>query len=163
MEFVRDLILHFNRWCKAAEVETFPYLCNLIILEQFKQAVPDHIATYITERNVVTPHDAAMVADEYILTHKRIFGERLYNDRARLNGGQPQKFMRSPRMEPQLNGKSGPEGCHYCHQEGHWKKECPVLNGKGKSVQVKSAGLVAPVCRPVGSAGDFVAPFEMQV
>lgn len=66
-------------------------------------------------------------------------------------------------MEPQVNGKVGHEVCHYCRQEGHWKKECPVLNSRGKTVQVKSAGLVAPVCRPVGSAMDLVAPFDMQV
>ena len=53
--------------------------------------------------------------------------------------------------------------CHYCRREGHWKKECPVLNSRGKTMQVKSAGLVAPVCRSVGSAMNLVAPFEMQV
>lgn len=43
------------------------------------------------------------------------------------------------------------------------KKKCPVLNGRGKFVKIKSAGLVAPVCRPVSSAGDLMAPFEMEV
>ncbi|KAK0144763.1 hypothetical protein N1851_016781 [Merluccius polli] len=66
VEFVRDLILHFNRWCKADNVETFPELCDLVILEQFKQTVPEHIATYITERKVSTPSEAAVVADEYV-------------------------------------------------------------------------------------------------
>lgn len=162
VEFARDLGLHFNRWCRAANVETFSTLCDLIVLEQFKQAVPDNIATYITERNVITPNEAAVIADEYVLTHKRFFGERLYLKRPRFSEGQPQKSLRPQRMEPHVNGKVGPEVCHYCRQEGHWKKECPVLNSRGKTVQVKSAGLVAPVGRPVGSVKNSVAPFVRQ-
>lgn len=30
VEFARDLVLHFDRWCKAAEIETFPDLCDNI-------------------------------------------------------------------------------------------------------------------------------------
>lgn len=66
-------------------------------------------------------------------------------------------------MEPQANGKVGHELCHYCRQEGHWKRECPALNTSGKTEQVKSPGLVAPVCRPVGSAMDLLAVFDMQI
>ena len=90
VEFVRDLILHFTHWCKAADVETFPDLCDMILLEQFKHTVPDHIVTYITESKVFTPSEAAVLADEYVLTHKRNFGERSYGERVHFNGGQPQ-------------------------------------------------------------------------
>lgn len=41
-------------------------------------------------------------------------------------------------------------------------EKCPMLKNRGK-VQVKSAGLVAPVCRPVSSDGNLVALFDMHV
>lgn len=43
------------------------------------------------------------------------------------------------------------------------KKECPVLDKKGKSAQVKSDGLVAPVHKPLTSASESVAPFDMKI
>ena len=41
LEFARDLLTHFNRWCSAAEVKDFDGLCNLMVLEQFKNSVPE--------------------------------------------------------------------------------------------------------------------------
>lgn len=49
VKFARDFALHFNRWCRAVKVDTFQSLCDLKVLEQFKQAVPDNIAIYINE------------------------------------------------------------------------------------------------------------------
>lgn len=159
VEFARDLSLHFNRWCKAAAVETFPDLCDLILVEQFKQAIPDHIATYITERKVTTPNEAAVLADEYVLIHKRVFGERWYGEKSHSHDNKPQRVNVFPGVEPSFM------------QKGAWmgvtivtgKKECPVLSGKGKSAQVKSAGLVAAVNKPVASSLGLVAPFDMKV
>lgn len=70
MEFARDLVTHFNRWCTALEVKTFDGLCNLMVLEQFKNSLPNNVATYINERKVKTAAEAAALADEYILIHK---------------------------------------------------------------------------------------------
>lgn len=72
-EFVRDLTSAFNRWCTASEVTTFDSLCNLVVLEQFKNSVPDYVATYVNERKVKCPSEAAVLADEYVLTHKSHF------------------------------------------------------------------------------------------
>ncbi len=74
-EFRWDFIVQFNRWCAASEVKTFQELCDLVTLEQLKNCVPDSIATYINERKVKTPPEAAVLADEYILIHKNTFGE----------------------------------------------------------------------------------------
>lgn len=58
---------HFIRWCSASEVDNYVDLCNLIVLEQFRCSLPAHLATYINEKEVKTA--AAVLADEYILTH----------------------------------------------------------------------------------------------
>lgn len=57
----------------TSEVKTFQVLCELIALEQIKNPVPDYIAIYINERKVTTLQATAVMADEYMLTHKTNF------------------------------------------------------------------------------------------
>ena len=105
-----------------------------------------------------TVSEAAVLADEYVLTHKSVFAE----PRIRKEWGRSDRFgLRSPRyfgsraefhstsVEPDSRGKAdfGQE-CHYCQGSGHWKNDCPVLRAKGKcSAYVKSKlmALAAPV------------------
>lgn len=65
MEFARELTSHFNRWCVASDVDDFDLLCNLVVLEQFKNSLPKRVATYLAERRVKTVAEAAEVADEF--------------------------------------------------------------------------------------------------
>ncbi|CAN9508185.1 unnamed protein product [Ophioblennius macclurei] len=58
-EFARDLATHFNRWCVASEVETLQDLQELILLEQFKNTLPDRVVTYLNEQKV-KPSGAAL-------------------------------------------------------------------------------------------------------
>lgn len=70
MEFARDLMKHFNWWCSATEVATCKNLCDLMVLEQFKDSIPPEVVTHIAERGVRTALEAATLADEYVLTYK---------------------------------------------------------------------------------------------
>lgn len=58
-----------DRWCAAAEVDLYEGLRDLMILEKFRNSMPEHIATYISERKVKTAAEAAALADDYVLTH----------------------------------------------------------------------------------------------
>ena len=40
MEFSRELITQFNHWCTSLRVHMDEALCDLIILEQFKNSIP---------------------------------------------------------------------------------------------------------------------------
>lgn len=78
------------------------------------------------------------------------WGDQPHFDRSRFSARQPQIFRQpqmlgKPQRIEQQENEVGHELCHYCQQEGHWKKECPVLNKRGMTERVKSAGLVAPV------------------
>lgn len=75
LEFAPDLNPHFNRWCSTAEVDELEGLCDLIVLEQFKNSTPVCVATYISEQKVEKPAEAAALADDYVLTHRVNFGE----------------------------------------------------------------------------------------
>lgn len=74
LEFVRDLTAHFTCWCSALKVDTFEQLCDLIVLEQFKNSIPENVATYVGDHKVTTAAAGAALADDYVLTHRRSFG-----------------------------------------------------------------------------------------
>uniref|UniRef100_A0A674E7Q6 Gypsy retrotransposon integrase-like protein 1 n=1 Tax=Salmo trutta TaxID=8032 RepID=A0A674E7Q6_SALTR len=176
VEFVRQLSSQFNRWCSASAVMTFQGLCELIMLEQFKDTVPDRIATYINERKVKTVAEAAVLADEYVLTHKTVFVEprirsewrrsERFGPRSPRYSGSRAEFY-STRVEPDSHGKTdfGQE-CHYCLGSGHWKNECPVLRSRdkfstGTFVKSKPTALAAPV--PHQFTPDILSQAQGQV
>lgn len=51
-------------------------LRDLILLEEFKNCVPAVLATYLNEQKVSKSFDAAVMADEFALTHKGLYGNR---------------------------------------------------------------------------------------
>ncbi len=156
MEFARDLSTHFKRWLTALDVTTFDDLCDLMILEQFKNCLPERMAKYITEQKVTSAADAAVSADEYVLLHKSSFRERsVARDgfAGRGNGSDASFDMCCAkkvglRSDMKVGGTSDSGNiCNYCHEKGHWKAECPVLKAKSKGMRtsVKPAASVAPV------------------
>lgn len=62
VEFARELVTLFKRWCTSLGVHTYGDLCDLIVLEQFKNSVPSHITTYLNERKVKAAMEAASLA-----------------------------------------------------------------------------------------------------
>ena len=76
VEFIRDLTSHFQRWCAAANVTSFDGLCELIVLEQFKDVIPQHVAAYVNEQKPSTALRAAELADDFVLMHKGSFIEK---------------------------------------------------------------------------------------
>ncbi|KAG1932777.1 hypothetical protein F2P79_020923 [Pimephales promelas] len=126
--------------------------------EQFRNTLPGHIATYVTERKFTTAAEAAESVDEYVLLHKGNFRERTV---ARDDFGWRGKSVGVASGDRMRSGKVGlfkadskPRGsadhdtsCNYCHDRGHWKTECPVLQSRNKfnKHQVKPAAAAAPV------------------
>ena len=48
---------------------------QLILLEEFKSCLPPHIKTYLDERKVENLNQAAVLVDDYSLTHKGTFSK----------------------------------------------------------------------------------------
>ena len=158
LEVVRELAALFTRWRTAEGVDAFAGLCELVVLEQFKNIIPERITTHINEHDVKTAAEAAVLADKYILTHK--FSVRAQNSNEdfrprRFSSFRPDSSV--PRHDfnqrkYESNDKQNvdsKEVCHYCLRKGHWKNECPVLQEKRRSkVQPKGAGCAARIVRP---------------
>ena len=138
-EFARELTTYFTRWCGALEVETFDQLRKPILLEQFKNTLPNRVTTYLNERKVNTLMEAAVLADEFVLTHKSFVGES-----RRYVGGGVVSDGTSELFRSDLN-----QVCNYCLGKGHWKNECPVLKEKVKTPfdyrPVNPSALAAPL------------------
>ena len=64
----------FDRWCSSREVAgEFRKLRQLVLVEEFKACVPVDIKTYIDEQKATTLQQAAVLADDYLLTHRGAF------------------------------------------------------------------------------------------
>lgn len=161
VEFARDLTTHFKRWLTALDVTGFDDLCDLVILEQFKNVLPGRLVTHINDREVTTAAEAAVAADEFVLLHKGSFRERtaVREDFAHrenfvaASGDQGRQWKSGPfKSEPKSHRFDKVKNCNYCHEPGHWKAECPVLHARSKPGRsgVKPAAAAAPVPAGVG-------------
>lgn len=65
VEFAHDLLSHFNRRCSSANVDDFEGLCELVVLEQFKNSIPRRIATYVSEQRATSVLKAAELTDDF--------------------------------------------------------------------------------------------------
>ena len=54
---------------------SYDKLRQLLLIEEFKNCLPGEVRTYLDERKAVTLNQAAVLADDYILTHKSSFGQ----------------------------------------------------------------------------------------
>lgn len=72
-EFARDKGILFDKWIVSSEVNDFESLRELILLEEFKNCIPDRIVVHLNEQRSNLLAAAAVLADEYVLTHKTAF------------------------------------------------------------------------------------------
>ena len=142
LEFARDLVTFFGRWCSASGVDTFNGLCDMMVLEKFKNSIPNHIAVYVSEHKVKTAAEAAVLADEYVLTHRSDFRAPVYHAPGRW------EEKRSPRYGESDYTTRGhfqsDKVCNFCKERGHWKAECPKANARRGNSGVCAVS-VAPV------------------
>lgn len=62
---------YFDRWSLSNEVG-FDYnkLRQMIVTEEFKECIPEFVKTYLDEKWVNNVNEMAVLADDYVLTHK---------------------------------------------------------------------------------------------
>lgn len=137
VEFAKEKEALFSRWCKSQKAETKEDLQQLILLEEFKNCLPDVICTYINEQKVSTLDRAAVLADEFTLTHKTEFNNRQGEQKGKSLFHRPRfpkpvstsaSFTNKPAV-----GSTSEKACFYCKKPGHLIADCPVLCRKQKS------------------------------
>ncbi|KAI3357900.1 hypothetical protein L3Q82_016288, partial [Scortum barcoo] len=153
VEFARDKGVLFDKWCMASEVKnSFESLRQLILLEDFKSTLPEKIVMFLNEQKVASLSRAAVMADEFVLTHKNVFvfASSSYPDRvsvsrpARPDPGRPPFEKAKGPPSPPREARE----CFYCHKRGHVIADCLSLKRKQSSSSLphqKGMGLIKKV------------------
>lgn len=139
VEFAREKGVLFDKWCAASKVSDFDSLRELILLEEFKGCLSERIVVYLSEQKVTTLSHAAVLADEFILTHKNVFASAR-PEKLQIDSSQSQ--MSRSRFSPPHNKEE--RECFYCHKKGHVIADCLALKRK-QQPQPKSVGFVKAV------------------
>ena len=143
VEFAREKENLFNRWCNSKEIgQDFKKLKQMVLLEEFKDKVRPDIRSHLDEQKVEELEKAAVMADDYALTHKmsskpgnpqqkRYHGSgnrenisRNVDDRKR-QGKSTENVGLVSKVEPLK-----PISCGHCGKPGHIITNCWKLGGK---------------------------------
>ncbi|KAL4009738.1 hypothetical protein ACER0C_003590 [Sarotherodon galilaeus] len=74
VEFAHEKGALFDKWCAANGVgDDYESLCELMLLEDFKNSLPERVIMFLNEEKVTSMSKAAVLADEFVLTHKNVF------------------------------------------------------------------------------------------
>ena len=163
VEFAGEKERAFDRWCTSQSTQTKEQLRELVLLEEFKRCVPDDVAMYVNDRKVTTLAQAAVCADEFVLTHKSTFSS------PRRASAQPPPSQQSWRNSRSYNSppRRDSRDCFYCHESGHLISACPSLSEKTrkdapKQRNPKGSGFVRPVGQLHGKTDPVFDPFIMK-
>ena len=143
VEFAREKENLFNRWCHSKEIgQDFKKLKQMVLLEEFKDKVRPDIRSHLDEQKVEELEKAAIMADDYALTHK--MSSKSGNPQQKRYHGSGNRENISRNMDDKKRqGKSTenvglvskveplkPISCGHCGKPGHIITNCWKLGGK---------------------------------
>ena len=143
VEFAREKENLFNRWCHSKEIgQDFKKLKQMVLLEEFKDKVRPDIRSYLDEQKVEELEKAAVMADDYALTHK-MSSKSGNPQQKRFHGSGYRENISRNMDDRKRQGKSTenvglvskvdplkPISCGHCGKPGHIITNCWKLGGK---------------------------------
>ena len=139
IEFAHDKEILFDRWTTSCDANDFDNLRQLIILEEFKSCLPESVKAHLEEQQVREVHRAAVLADDYVLTHKTSFNQKNESGKRRFKGkdlhvadkpiGANAPQAGSDKKDSESDDKAPKYAkqvvkCDFCHKLGHIKPNC---------------------------------------
>ncbi|KAJ0050366.1 hypothetical protein NL108_018090 [Boleophthalmus pectinirostris] len=128
--FAREKGSLFDKWCTSSKVSDFSALRELILLEDFKQCLPNPLVLYLNEKRVQTLSEAAVLADEFMLIHKSNFPVFPPKCSSHFPVSSASLNVKRPRYQTK---------CFYCHKSGHLIANCPALKRKAERTAPKQS------------------------
>ena len=142
VEFAREKENLFNRWCHSKEIGQDFKKLKMVLLEEFKDKVRPDIRSHLDEQKVEELEKAAVMADDYALTHK--MSSKSGNPQQKRYHGSGNRENVSRNMDDRKRqGKSTenvglvskvgplkPISCGHCGKPGHIITNCWKLGGK---------------------------------
>lgn len=101
-----------------------------MLVKEFKNCVPDRTLVYLNKQKVTTLQKAAILADEFALTHRNLFPKRVSFHRdgpPKVSGPQP-VVGNAPRLS-----STAERQCFYCHKTGDLIADCVTWKRKVQS------------------------------
>ena len=143
VEFAREKENLFNRWCHSKEIgQDFKKLKQMVLLEEFKDKVRPDIRSHLDEQKVEELEKAAIMADDYALTHK-MSSKSGNPQQKRYHGSGNRENLSRNADDRKRQGKSTenvglvskveplkPISCGHCGKPGHIITNCWKLGGK---------------------------------
>ena len=143
VEFAREKENLFNRWCHSKEIgQDFKKLKQMVLLEEFKDKVRPDIRSHLDEQKVEELEKAAVMADDYALTHK-MSSKSGNPQQKRFHGSGNRENISRNADDRKRQGKSTenvglvskveplkPISCGHCGKPGHIITNCWKLGGK---------------------------------
>lgn len=131
VEFAREKGILFDKWLSSNNVQDLSSLRELMLLEDFKNCLSERVVTYLNEQKVTMLSQAAILADEYVLTHKSVFAlprpEKMVSSFSTQNSSTRAKISSPQNKETRE--------CFYCHKMGHLISDCLMLRRKTQAQQ----------------------------
>ena len=124
----------FQRWTKNQVMQVE----DLMIAEQFYQAIPEHVAVWLKDRKPATLEDMACLADDYFLSRSRTSqpaqqsipgnatAQTTKPPSNRTNGGRGHWNDFNGRNQRTSTNASGDKRCYQCGKYGHLMFNCPT-------------------------------------
>ena len=143
VEFAREKENLFNRWCHSKEIgQDFKKLKQMVLLEEFKDKVRPDIRSHLDEQKVEELEKAAIMANDYALTHK-MSSKSGNPQQKRYHGSGNRENISRNADDRKRQGKSTenvglvskveplkPISCGHCGKPGHIITNCWKLGGK---------------------------------
>ncbi len=148
VEFAREKRTLFEKWCLSNRVTAFDQLQELVLLEEFKNCVPESVVVHLNEQKVTSVNDAAVLADEFVLTHKSVFhnsrcnvsySQNIDSDKGTTLNSSRTKPMTQPNWPEKTKSK---RACFFCLDPSHMISEFRAWKQKMAGVQPKTTALV---------------------
>ena len=154
VEFAREKEALFDRWCTAKQVDNdYRKLRQLLLVEEFKKCLQSDVKMYLDEQKADSLHQAAVLADDYSLTHKMTFPSKSdqpgvrssVSDRKNSEADGHSPPITRSRSHGQNNCRvlAGGPVCYYCKKRGHIMAECRALERKN-AIKTSNALVVPP-------------------
>ena len=175
VEFAREKENLFNRWCHSKEIgQDFKKLKQMVLLEEFKDKVRPDIRSHLDEQKVEELEKAAIMADDYALTHK--MSSKSGNPQQKRYHGSGNRENISRNMDDRKRQGKSTENvglvskveplkpCEHCGRFNHKSEDCRIAKNKLQK-EVKPTGLtslkglkVSPFNESENSKGVKVKP-----
>ncbi|XP_063970042.1 uncharacterized protein LOC135157629 [Lytechinus pictus] len=168
VEFAREQEMMFDRWYRSLKVDKdFVHLREVVLLEEFKKSLPFGIKSHLDDHRVTEVSKAAIVADEFEVTHKSSGDRPPFKNYWKKKGkgsfeshNKPSegKYASKEKDTNKNQASGGTEStkrsesrsskiCTHCHKSGHLKESCWKLVGMPTKVK-KDMGFVKQTSVP---------------